>query len=285
MGAALGMAAPDDVLPDAANPVVKMSFTSVGVERQRERTEDDLRELPPRLTFLATLEVGAPWCFGNGGGSQRQYLHVTDSRGRKLADAEFHVGWLSVRQGRGEGTATVVLSGMADEVSRPDVSWLRLKGTLHVPVALLLKSPVGVLPLHPKANIFIPLSGNGEDWMGGDVAAEQEPPAARLFLKEYKTWEKAGKKMAKAVIEVKMPFDLDKLEIVDEEGKALKAKCRLVSLGGDEFNWSRTESLQFEVPEDFQNLRVRLFYRKAGDVVPVPVDMKLDMGGKIREEE
>lgn len=106
------------------------------------------RESPLQLKFGVSFQARAPLNFVNPYNSGIQYLDATDSTGRKLAPAEFRMGGMSLRNESGMAQAAV--TGIAGELPSPQASWVRLKGTLRIPVCRSMKSHVYELPLEKK---------------------------------------------------------------------------------------------------------------------------------------
>lgn len=96
------------------------------------------RESPLQLKFGVSFQARAPLNFVNPYNSGIQYLDATDSTGRKLAPAEFRMGGMSLRNESGMAQAAV--TGIAGELPSPQASWVRLKGTLRIPVCRSMKA-------------------------------------------------------------------------------------------------------------------------------------------------
>ena len=91
------------------------------------------------------------------------------------------------------------ISGTAGEAPGPDASWLRLKGTLRVPLARLVKGDVYELPAEKGTEVYIdvPGSNGGEGEASEDVVTARTASSSRIVLKEYKKIEYEGKKWSK----------------------------------------------------------------------------------------
>ena len=59
-------------------------------------------------------------------------------------------------QSRDRGISYMEIEGFAPSLPSPGAEWVRLKGLLRVPVALIMDSPVYVLPLRKGASVLIP---------------------------------------------------------------------------------------------------------------------------------
>ena len=270
--------------PEEKYPV-EIVFTSIGVEKNNMLANGATRESPLQLKFGVSFQARAPLNFVNPYNSGIQYLDATDSTGRKLAPAEFRMGGMSLRNESGMAQAAV--TGIAGELPSPQASWVRLKGTLRIPVCRSMKSHVYELPLEKEAEEHVLLPGTVEqgEAESGDIVLSEGIPTGRIFLRECSTFEKNGKKMRKMVLGlgVEIPFDLDHFEILNEKGDVLKTESRG---GGSRMNstyreW--TKRLQFEEPEDLRKLRLRLDYKVPAEPVSIPVDVKLGMRGEIRD--
>lgn len=263
---------------------VKVEFESIGMEGDVYMNSDGMHELPPKLRFEFRLTVGNEWRFVGYSGSTKQYLKLTDSSGATLAPVEFSSHYLfpSIRQ----GMVCAYMTGRAEEFPASGVSWLRLHGTLKIPLARQKQSPAYELPFQEEAKIYFPLPGGDGDETDGDIAAAPEPPTATLFLKEYLHEEKDGKKMirAKITMETESPFDLETFQLVDEKGDVQKAECQegSSSMGEKERSWDKT--LVFEDTGKISKLRIRLVYKVPSKTAVVPVDLKVGMGGEVRKK-
>lgn len=280
-----GTAAWGAVTPEEESPV-EVRFAGVGMERDVFRENGIFQESPLRLQFHVFWSLKYPWRFDDLFGRRIQYLEVTDSAGRKLAPAEFDLERCFIMQSGDCGMVLACITGRSGELPRPDVSWMRLKGIFRVPLARLEQSPVYEVSAMKGADVSIVLPGaEGEDGgANGDIAGEQGSPMGIIFLKEYETLEKEGKTMVKAEIgvETDFPFELDRLELLNDRDEAVDIR------GMDDFSCENgfskvwTKKFQFEKPEKMEKLRLRMVYKVSKGEVPVPVDVRLGMWGEIR---
>lgn len=213
--------------------------------------------------------------------SAKQYLNLTDSSGARLAPVEFNLAWL--HQSIRKGGVSASITGTAGEFPVSGVSWLRLHGTLKVPLARQRWSPVYELPLQEGAKIYFPLPGGDRDGPDGDIIVAPESPAASLSLQEYDRIEKEGKKMlrVKIILETESPFELETLEIVNDQDEVLKAEYHegSSSIEGQERMWEK--KMLVEDTGGARKLRLRLLYQVPAPLSAVPVDLIVGMRGEI----
>ena len=114
---------------------VGVGMDNVGWGSDRTCRNGVWEESALKLKFSIVLSVSELRCFGQYADTGLQYLDVTDSSGRKLAPAEIRLS--APIQNAVDGMVYLRISGTAGEAPGPDASWLRLKGTLRVPLARL----------------------------------------------------------------------------------------------------------------------------------------------------
>lgn len=264
---------------------VEMRWESLHMECEGSRSDGPPRESLPKLVFHLVLKVKEPWCFVGISGVKNQCLNVTDSSGRRLHPATFDLSWLLPYVEN--GVVSVRVKGTVEELPGPDVSWLRLKGTLRVPVARSRKSPVYELPPEQGANIRIPLPGSGEEDNSGDgdIAGAPDVPMGKLSVTQYEIIPSRGRQVVRMMLSLETPacFDFDNFELVDDRGKILG-----VSGGGiipilDDVPRKWSKYVELEKTEELRKLRIRLRYRIPQGTVALPVDLRVGMGGEIRE--
>lgn len=268
-------------VPEQAGTPVKVEFDSMAMKGDLTMTRKGMHESPPKLRFNLTLMAGEEWRFAGYSGSMKQRLELTDSSGTKLAPVEFDLGWLHQRIQ--EGAVSTSITGTAGEFPAFGASWVRLHGTLKVPLARQRQSPAYELPLQKGASLYFPLPGDDRDGSDGDIAVAPEPPTATLSLKECDREEKDGKSMRRAtiVLETDSSFELESFQMVDEKGNVLKSKCREGSSSmGEKKRWWE-KSMVWEETGNVSKLRLRLLYRVPAGCSAVPVDFKVGMGGVI----
>lgn len=242
-------------------------------------------ESAPTLQFYMVLSVSEPRCFGEYARAGTQYLDVTDSSGRKLAPAELRLTCLG--QYTVDGIVYTRISGSAGELPGPDVSWLRLKGTLRVPLARLVKGDVYELPAEKGAEIYVemPRSKGGEGEASEDVVTAGAVSSSRIFLKEYEKIEDEGREMVKVEIglEADAPIELSTFQILNDKDEVLETSSGGMSYFPVESSCKADATYFFKEPGDGKKLRIRPVYRAFRKPVNIPVDIKFGMRGEIRE--
>lgn len=264
---------------------VTAQVVAMAMEKDGIWVNGQKQESPFLLKFRMVLSVKSPFCFVEASGKVLQYLEVTDSAGRKLAPAEFDLGW-SMKQNESGGMAQACITGKSAELPRPDIDWLRLAGTFRITVARTEESPVYELPPVEGAAIHIPLPGaDREEARKEDIVVAEDVPMGKLFLKEYGTLEEDGKKKIDMQIglDVDTPFGFDSFQILNEKGDVVKVQNRGSSSisGSTSRQWVRT--MRFENPGHVEKLRIRLLYRRPLDTVAVPVDVKMGLWGEVKK--
>lgn len=278
----LGLAGRASGKPEEKNPV-KIIFSSVSMEKDCIWRGGKLMLSPPRLKFGLTFSIREPLCFKVFNSNAIQHLEATDSTGRKLAPAEFKMDFTIPQSKDGVERTTAV--GVVSELPSPEAFWVRLRGTLRIPVYHLMKSPVYELALEKGAeeHVWLPGAAEQEKAGGEDIALPESMLTGRLFLEEC-TMGKKGRQIVLGFGTYK-PFNLTRFEILNEKDEVLKSKSSHVAIriGSPYSEW--TNRLQFEEPENLKKLRIRIVYKdlSSEELVPVPVDVRLGMGGEIRE--
>lgn len=213
-------------------------------------------------------------------------MEAVDSTGRELSPVRFDLGRMD--QSRDRGISYMEIEGFAPSLPSPGAEWVRLKGLLRVPVALIMDSPVYVLPLRKGASVLIPLPGNEKGNTGKleDVVASDDRPMGMIYFKDFTWTRKDGKKTFSATVclDVDTPFYLDEFQLLDEKGKLLSAGMDSYSSSGNDNSIIWETALEFSVAKEMENIGIRLRYRGEPEHVSVPVDVKLGMGGEIRKE-
>lgn len=121
-------------------------------------------------------------------------MEAVDSTGRELSPVRFDLGRMD--QSRDRGISYMEIEGFAPSLPSPGAEWVRLKGLLRVPVALIMDSPVYVLPLRKGASVLIPLPGNEKGNTGKleDVVASDDRPMGMLYFKDLRGRGRMGKR-------------------------------------------------------------------------------------------
>ncbi len=277
-----GISSSEGRLPvDESHPSVAAEVTRLIVERvdAEEAGEDAMQ-----MVFEIELTSKTAAVFGGGADMREQSLEVTDSTGRVLSPAMFDLTWLRSRNLE-KGQAMISLCGKSPGPASPGAEWVRIRGTLHVPVGVKRESPVYELPLQKGAELQIPVPGmSGSGGEGHDVAASGDVPVCRLKLEGVKE-QGNGDLHAQVSLSVEgVPFDLECFEVVDGKGLPLKNAVSAgssVSMGplGQERFWH--QRFKFKGGADAERLRVRLKYRADAETVAVPVDCTIGPEGPL----
>ena len=250
----------------------------------------DFKETEPELGISLMLSAREPLCFPKYAHGGKQVLELIDSSGRKLAPVTFDLEQLFQRQEQGVTYANV--AGTLKEAPGPDISWLRLRGELTMPLARFQQSPVYELAFQSGAQMDILLHNDSaeEEAGNGDIVVGEDGSVGKLSLGECGIFEKEGKKMARVeiVLERESHFDLTDFQILNDRNGVLESTCLSRIASGEGFSFSPfcyvKSLLELEAPEDLRKLRIRLLYRVRQKAVTVPVDIKFGMRGEIREE-
>ena len=263
-------------------PAVKVKLDGFDIRGSIIWENDVRKKSPPGLVFDVRLETTAPSSFGDQANFGEQSLEVTDSTGRVLKPAAFNLDRMDHK--KGNGVNYVVVEGKGPELASRGAEWVRVKGTLRVPMARVKESPVYELPLEQGVERHVPVPGleeTGAD--AGDVATAGDAPTCKLWLEEVDR--KAGDILnVKVSLRVDgVPFDLEDFELVDDKGAPLYVYfngCSCLSNSSEE--WSRLFTVGKAV--DMKQLRVKLKYKTRVDTVSVPIDMKVGLGGPVPEK-
>lgn len=241
-----------------------------------------------QMVFFIEAKTKAPAVFGRRSDLKEQSLEVTDSTGRTLTPAVFDLYHLSHWRGRG-GNGVIGVYGKCLSLASPGAEWLRVRGTLRLPVAVMRESPVYELPLMERAELRFPIPGaeNIGEW-GGDIADGRQAPSCCLKLEDVKELKK-GIMMVSVSLEVEGgPFDLERFELVDGKGEILKnagsEKSANVDTWGSQETQRWYQNFELRDAEDVKSLRVRLKYRTGMKMVNVPVDDRIGLGGPVPQK-
>ena len=260
--------------------IIKAALNEFAVKSDTMWMNGKKQDCPLQMFFDVRLEAKGAIRFGGRSDLMEQSLEMTDSTGKVLKPVVFDLSGLSQRKDR--GVSYTVAEGKSMELASPGAEWVRVKGTLRVPMAGVKKSPVYEMPLEQRAEQHVPVPGMeeaGDD--AGDVATAGDAPTCRVWL------EKVDRKKNRQVeimicLQVEdVPFDFDDFELVDDKGKSLEPH----SSGGfgstsDELSkWHRW--LTIEKAADMKKLRFKLKYKTESNMVPVPVDVTVGLGGPV----
>lgn len=241
-----------------------------------------------QMTFFIEAKAKAPAVFGRSADLKEQSLEVTDSTGRMLAPAVFDLYQLNYWMDEKE-PGIIGVGGRCLSLASPGAEWLRVRGTLRLPVAVMRESPVYELPLMERAELRFPIPGaeNIGEW-GGDIADGRQAPSCCLKLEDVKELKK-GIMMVSVSLEVEGgPFDLERFELVDGKGEILKnagsEKSANVDTWGSQETQRWYQNFELRDAEDVKSLRVRLKYRTGMKMVNVPVDDRIGLGGPVPQK-
>lgn len=242
-----------------------------------------------QMTFFIEAKATAPAVFGRSADLKEQSLEVTDSTGRTLAPAVFDLYQLNYWMDERE-PGTIGVSGRCLSVASPGAEWLRVRGTLRLPVAAMQESPVYELPLMERAELQFPVPGAENTGEGErDVADAGEAPFCRLKLQDVK-------ELKKEVIAVSVflevegaPFDLERFELVDGKGRIWEnagpeKRANLITWGSQEKKQSWYQNFEIRNAEEVKSLRIRMKYRTGVKMVDVPVDDMIGLGGPVPQK-
>lgn len=254
-----------------------------GLEIWNESRKED-QDDPVRMLFHVELTIKEPAVFGSFANAGEQTLEVVDSTGRVLSPAVFDLTWLNGMPWK-DGEVFLQLRGKETSFASPGAEWLRLKGTLRVPVATMQESPVYELPLVKGAELPIPVPGAASSGGDGiDISVAGDVPTCRLNIKDLKDENGTDKSMNISLHVVGTPFELDCFELVDGEGIPLK-NARSSARGGSfdsaekERFWDQTFTI--DDAADLKRVRIRLKYKINAETVNVPVDFRIGLGGPV----
>lgn len=251
-----------------------------GLRFQRDDPSD--RESPMQEQWRWTLSVNAPYSFIDDGDTRVQELEVEDSTGKGLGRLAIQLWRKEVRQEQGV-TVAVVREAKRAVLPAPGAEWLRLKGILKAPVAVLHASPVHELLLVEGAALDVPIPGMDEEGHDvGDVATAGDAPACKLRLEQVKRLEN---RQVQFMIGLVMEGEetarhVEGFEFVDEQGMTLKAD-HVIS---HRMNGFLGQAVTIGNAGNMKKLRVRLKYRTDEQVMPIPVDVKVGLGGPVPQE-
>ena len=199
-----------------------------------------------------------------------------------MGQAVFDLTWLSSGAGE-EGMTWSRLSGECSGLASPGAEWLRVQGTLRVPVAVVRDGPVYELPLQKEAELQIPVPGRADDGENvHDVAAVGDTANCLLSLANVEEKEHGGVQVTVAVEVEGVPFDLECFELVDGNDVPLKniesvGTGRSFSPKDQKSSWN--QDFKIGSIDGREKLRVRLKYKANMETVDVPVDCKMGLGG------
>lgn len=239
---------------------------------------------PARTGFEVKLEVKRPAVFGEIADMEKQSLEVTDSTGHVLEPAVFNLAWLNSRPTE-KGTDLVFINGESPESASPGAEWLRVKGTLHVPVAVVQNGPVYELPLQKTAELEIPVPGMPDySGNGHDVAAPGALLVCLLGVKDVEEQENGDIRVMVSLESEGVLLDLDCFELVDGNGiplKDIEFFPIICSLQLRENKWSWRQNFKIKNASGTEKLRVLLKYKGSKETVKVPVDFMVGLRGPL----
>ena len=237
----------------------------------------DVQEVPHELGWQMHVTASLPAGFGDQD-VLGQNLSVTDSTGRVLKPAVCRL-W-SRGQDEKQGISSGCIDGIIPEWASPGAEWVHVKGEIRVPVVRVKESPVYELPLAKGAELHLPVPGAGVILDDGDVAGAGDGPTCTLSLKRLERRGNSEVEVTLRLVVEGVPFDLADFELVDRQGKALNTDFKGSSRGGNE--WDKTMIIRSAA--GMKQLQVRLKYKAGGQLVKVPVDVRLGLGGPIPQK-
>ena len=259
---------------------VTAKLTKIGIGYSRQDDDGDGRGMPLTMDFGLRLEVDRTFELFGAEASGKQSLELTDSSGRVLKPVTFDLKRLL--RNEGDGCVYAVIHGRSPELSTPGVEWVRVKGTLRVPVGKVKTSPVYELPLVKGAEKHVPVPGVEMAGNEGDDVVAGEAPACRLRLGLVDRMENGGVSCWVGLSVGSVPFDTDGLELVD--GNGIPLTYNVVELQRSD---SEERIWVFQIPDaaDMKQMNVRIRYREDVETVSVPVDVKVGLGGPLPQKE
>lgn len=239
---------------------------------------------PRELAFVLNAGIPSSCCFGDHPANEEQELTLTDSAGHPLSPVQFDMSWLSFRDTGEEGMLYTYVTGIASELPPEGTSWVRLQGTLRLPVARCMESPIYELPLKERAEMEVPLPVDDEGTVvAEDVVVGVEDTVGILSLTNLESVERYGKKALRVGLALQgtVPWELIRFELVDKDGNALTVYYVGGSSRSSSESWEKEERYEVEPWEGMNQLRVKLIYKAGLKNVPVPVDMKIGLRGEL----
>lgn len=253
---------------------VKVEFPVVQIGLMGDKGET----LPvPKLIFGALLSVPSPLNFESDDKVQEQILTAEDSTGKKLGDVTFNLAFLGGASR--ESVNKTMVYGECPRLPAAGASWVRLRGTLRIPVARDRETPLYEFPLEKKeVKKDVPLSPYAEREQKGDIIVAEEDPACEwiVSLKERKGDE----------FSVRVSLGSEHLFMIDEwqlfDGKERKIDSSVLSFFGSHSKHFHEDGyiLQFPYRGELPVLKVKLLYKQHVDIVTVPVDVRIGLGGQ-----
>lgn len=253
---------------------VKVEFPVVQIGLMDRKGES----LPiPKLIFGAMLSVPAPLNFEADDKVQEQVLTAEDSTGKKLGDVTFNLAFLGGASR--ESVNKTLVYGESPRLPAADASWVRLRGTLRVPVARDRETPLYEFPLEEKeVKKDVPLSPYAEREQKGDIIVAEEEPACEWTVSLA---ERKGEQFTVRVsLGSEHRFMIDEWQLFDGKGRKIDSSV-LSFFGSVSENFLEDGYvLQFPYQGELPVLKVKLLYKQHVDIVTVPVDVRIGLGGQ-----
>lgn len=245
---------------------------------------DGQPESRPKLFFDMRFEAKGGVGFGGHAIPGEQSLEVTDSKGRVLKPAVFDLNGYGLYKGMNKGVSYTVVRGTGPELASPGAEWVRLKGTLRVPMSGTKVSPVYELPLVKGAERHVSVPGmdesRGDD---DDVAVAGDAPACKLWLREVAR-DDGGDVQVEVSMQVEdVTVDFDGFELVDDKGIRLDVNYVGGRYAITDSRRERSEIFMIRKAADMKRLRFKLKYKVEMEMAPVPVDITVGLGGPVSE--
>lgn len=235
-----------------------------------------------KLSFALNFGVAEPFDLNGNGQAGGQSLEAEDSTGRKLGAVTFDVWNLHTRK-RGKIRVTM-LKGECPELPSPETEWIRLHGTLRLPVTREVPSPVYDFSLSEGAVSFpVTLAGPEEEPQecAGDLAVAGDAGTEELSVKVAR---RMGEKwLLEAMLWNDKGYRITSWELMDGDGKPLKADFVSGIISRDSGRSGTGQSMAVDAGTDLGKLKIRLYRKEDMGTVPLPVDMKMGLDGTVRE--
>lgn len=273
MGAFAGDGGSKAVVPVELG-IQRMNIKCIEPEKSSGQPLSDVR-----LSFDLSLSVPMPFDMTARDDLGEQSLEAMDSTGRKLGLVSFDMGRLHTwKKGAKKGTR---IQGECPILPSPDAVWIRLKGTFRLPMTRDVESPVYDFSLAEGETSFpVSLAVPEEDY-DGDLAVAGDAGMEELSAKAVGP---RGKRlMLKFVLRSDREYRIASWELMDGDGKPLKTDFISEADVGTADRYGIAGWVTVDPGTDLSRLKIRLRYKENLDTVPIPVDIRMGLGGTVRE--
>lgn len=277
---ALGALAGDEV--KARHVPVEMGLKNMEISCKESGGEDEQAPLPVKLSFALNFGVSEPFDLNGKGNMEDQSLEAEDSTGKKLGAVTFDVGNLHTWK-RGQKKVTL-FKGVCPELPSPEAEWIRLHGTFRLPMTRDVSSPVYDFSLSEGRTSFpVTIAEPEEDPQDsvGDLVVAGETEEDELSVRV--TWRGKERLVVRIMLWNDKGYRISSWELMDGDGKPLKADDCGDVISGDPNRPGTGKDMDMDVKTDLSKLKIKLYYRQNLGTVSLPVDMKMGLGGTIRE--